>query len=113
MLIAQACGTTASDTARLSANRENLDVMLPPCLGASSSLAVCQITSRWAVKRKGRKRRFRPYQFLPELGRSSAVTFFYGLVDIVLWISSHEISGHIAMQHLQFNFVWHGTNGLA
>jgi len=48
-------------------------------------------------------------EFLPELGRSVAVTFFYGLVDIVLCRSSHEISGSIAVQHKQFNFVWQGT----
>jgi hypothetical protein len=32
--------------------------------------------------------------------------------DIVLRGPSHEISGYIAMQHLQLNFVWHGTNSL-
>jgi hypothetical protein len=31
------------------------------------------------------------------------------LVDIVLCGSSHEISGSIAVQHKQFNFVWRGT----
>jgi hypothetical protein len=38
-----------------------------------------------------------------------AVTFFYGLVDIVLRDTCHEIIGIIAVQHKQFNFVWSGT----
>jgi hypothetical protein len=33
--------------------------------------------------------------------------------DIVLRNASHEISGHIAMQHSQFNFVQLGTKSLA
>ena len=48
-------------------------------------------------------------RILPELGRSVAVTFFYGLVDIVLRRSCHEIIGRIAVQHKQLNFVRQGT----
>src|SRR4051812_347908 len=43
-------------------------------------------------------------RILPELGRSSAVTFFYVLVDIVPGGRSHEISNYIAMQQTQFYF---------
>ncbi len=35
-----------------------------------------------------------------------------GWFDIVLPRRSHEITGIFAVQHQQFNFVWHGTNGL-
>jgi hypothetical protein len=47
--------------------------------------------------------------FLPELGRSVAVTFFYGLVDIVVCGQCHDINGIIAVQHKQFNFIKLGT----
>jgi hypothetical protein len=47
--------------------------------------------------------------FLPELGRSVAVTFFYGLVDIVVFSHCHDINGIIAVQHKQFNFIRQGT----
>jgi hypothetical protein len=45
-------------------------------------------------------------EILPELGRSSAVTFFYELLDKVVLTACHEISGIIAVHHKQFNFVW-------
>jgi hypothetical protein len=50
--------------------------------------------------------------FLPELGRSSAVTFFYATFDTVLRSGCHDIFGYIAMQQTQFNFVKLGTKSV-
>jgi hypothetical protein len=50
---------------------------------------------------------------LPELGRSARSRSFIGLLDIVVGRLSHEISGYIAMQHTQFNFVSRTLGALA
>ena len=55
-------------------------------------------------KRKGRSFWLRPWNS-PRTWPFCAVTFFYGLLDRMLFGACHEIFGNIAVQHRQFNCV--------
>src|ERR1700749_3768742 len=59
--------------------------------------------------RKGRKRCFRPFRFLPELGRSMRQCSVMGMLDTVLRETCHDINGIVAVQHMELNFARRGT----